>query len=280
VLALLYPLVGDLPVDEIDTPHVVKVLEAIWKDKPETASRVRGRIERVLGWAQVRGFRSGDNPARWRGHLQELFPSKGKIQKTKHHPAMPFTEVPAFMVELRANNSLTAPALEYCILTATRSGEVLHAKWDEIDLVTKTWAIPASRMKAGKEHRVPLSARVLEILARLPREGERVFPLTHTSMLELLRRMGHNVTVHGFRSSFRDWAAERTSYPNHVAEAALAHAVADKVERAYRRTDLFEKRRRLMMSWAEFCASRPAAANPGENGNVTTLLGRRGNGSE
>jgi integrase len=263
----VYPLIGDLPVDEIATPQIVKVLEAIWKDKPETASRVRGRIERVLGWATVRGFRSGDNPARWRGHLQELFPSKGKIQKTKHHPAMPFTEVPAFMVELRANNSLTARALEYCILTATRSGEVLHAKWSELDFATKAWTIPASRMKAGKEHRVPLSARVLEILARLPREGERVFPLTHTAMLELLRRLGHDTTVHGFRSSFRDWVAERTSYPNHVAEAALAHAVADKVEKAYRRTDLFEKRRRLMADWAAWC-SRPVAANPG---NVTFL---------
>jgi integrase len=259
----VYPLIGDLPVDEVSTPHIVKVLEAIWKDKPETASRVRGRIERVLGWAQVRGFRSGDNPARWRGHLQELFPSKGKIQKTKHHPAMPFTEVPAFMVELRAHNSLTARALEYCILTATRSGEVLHAKWSEIDFAAKTWTIPGSRMKAGKEHRVPLSPRALEILAALPQEDERSFPVSHNAMLELLRRMGHDsVTVHGFRSSFRDWVAERTSYPNHVAEAALAHAVADKVEKAYRRTDLFDKRRKLMEAWASWCA-RPAAI--GEN---------------
>jgi integrase len=238
----VYPHIGDLPVDEIDTPHIVKVLEPIWRTIPETASRVRGRIERVLGWAQVRGFRSGDNPARWRGHLQELFPAKGKIQKTKHHLAMPYAEVPAFMVELRRNNSLTALALEFTILTAARSGEVLGAKWSEVDLVAKTWTIPAGRMKAGREHRVPLSGRALEILASLPREGERVFPLTHTSMSELLRR-GRDVTVHGFRSSFRDWVAERTSYPNHVAEAALAHAVADKVEKAYRRTDLFEKRR-------------------------------------
>jgi integrase len=251
-----YPHIGDLPVNEITTPHIVKVLEAIWKDKPETASRVRGRIERVLGWAQVRGFRSGDNPARWRGHLQELFPAKGKIQKTKHHPAMPFTEVPAFMVELRAHNSLTARALEYCILTATRSGEVLHAKWGEIDLAAKTWTIPAGRMKAGKEHRVPLSARALEVLASLPRESERLFPLTHTAMLELLRRMGHeSVTVHGFRSSFRDWASERTNFPEIVAEQALAHAVGSKVQRAYHRTDLYEKRRRLMAHWAEWCSA-------------------------
>jgi len=264
----VYPHIGDLPVDEIATPHIVKVLEAIWKDKPETASRVRGRIERVLGWAQVRGFRSGDNPARWRGHLQELFPAKGKIQKTEHHSAMPFTEVPAFMVELRAHNSLTARALEYCILTAARSGEVLGATWGEIDLAAKTWTIPAGRMKAEKEHRVPLPARALEILAALPREDEPLFPLTHTAMLELLRRMGRDsATVHGFRSSFRDWAAERTLYPNHVAEAALAHAVADKVEKAYRRTDLFEKRRRLMADWAAWC-SRPMSVNPG---NVTLL---------
>jgi integrase len=267
----VYPLLGDLPVDEIATPHIVKVLEAIWKDKPETASRVRGRIERILGWAQVRGFRSGDNPARWRGHLQELFPSKGKIQKTKHHPAMPFTDVAALMVELRAHNSLTALALEFCILTATRSGEVLGAKWSEFDIVSKTWTIPASRMKANKEHRVPLSDRAVKILANLPRDDELVFPLTHTSMLELLRRMGHdNATVHGFRSTFRDWAAERTSYPNHVAEAALAHAVADKVEKAYRRTDLFEKRRRLMSDWAAWC-SRPASV---ESGKVVSLKGR------
>jgi len=260
----VYPHIGDLPVDEIATPHIVKVLEPIWRTTPETASRVRGRIERVLGWATVREFRSGDNPARWRGHLQELFPSKGKIQQIKHHPAMPFTDVPTLMVELRAHNSLTALALEFTILTAARSGEVLGAKWSEIDLVAKTWTIPGSRMKANKTHRVPLSTRALEILASLPREGERVFGLTHTSMLELLRRMGYDsVTVHGFRSSFRDWAAERTNYPNHVAEAALAHAVADKVEKAYRRTDLFEKRRRLMADWAIWC-SRPVPVEPGK----------------
>jgi integrase len=260
----VYPHIGDLPVDEIATPHIVKVLEPIWRTTPETASRVRGRIERVLGWATVREFRSGDNPARWRGHLQELFPSKGKIQQIKHHPALAFADAPALMVELRAHNSLTALALEFTILTAARSGEVLGAKWSEVDLVAKTWTIPGSRMKANKAHRVPLSTRALEILASLPRESERVFPLTHTSMLELLRRMGRDsITVHGFRSSFRDWAAERTSYPNHVAEAALAHAVADKVEKAYRRTDLFEKRRRLMADWAAWCA-RPVPVEPGK----------------
>jgi integrase len=263
-----YPHIGDLPVDEIATPHIVKVLEAIWKDKPETASRVRGRIERVLGWATVRGFRAGDNPARWRGHLQELFPSKGKIQQVKHHSALAFTDVPALMVELRAHNSLTALAIEFTILTAARSGEVLGAKWSEIDLAAKTWTIPGSRMKANKTHRVPLSTRALEILASLPHEGERVFPLTHTSMLKLLRRMGHdNATVHGFRSSFRDWASERTNFPEVVAEQALAHAIGGKVQRAYHRTDLYEKRRRLMADWAAWC-SRPMSVNPG---NVTFL---------
>jgi integrase len=176
--------------------------------------------------------------------------------------------VPAFMVELRAHNSLTARALEFCILTAARSGEVLGAKWSEVDLAAKTWTIPASRMKAGKEHRVPLSPRVLEVLAGLSREGERVFPLTHTAMLELLRRMGHDsVTVHGFRSSFRDWVAERTNFPREVVELALAHAIPDAVEAAYRRGDLFEKRRRLMGAWATWCA-RPVSANPS---NVTFL---------
>jgi integrase len=272
----VYPHIGDLPVDEIATPHIVKVLEPIWRTTPETASRVRGRIERVLGWATVREFRSGDNPARWRGHLQELFPTKGKIQQIKHHPALAFADVPALMVELRAHNSLTALALEFTILTAARSGEVLGAKWSEVDLVAKTWTIPGSRMKANKAHRVPLSTRALEILASLPREGERVFPLTHTSMLELLRRMDHsNITVHGFRSSFRDWAAERTSYPNHVAEAALAHAVADKVEKAYRRTDLFEKRRRLMADWSSWC-SRPVPVEPGKIIALQRESGQRG----
>jgi hypothetical protein len=167
----VYPLVGDLPVDEIATPHIVKVLEPIWKTIPETASRVRGRVEKVLGWATVRGFRAGDNPARWRGHLAELFPAKGKIQKTKNHPALPFTDVPALMVELRERPSITALALEFCILTATRTGEVLGAKWSEIDLIAKTWTIPANRMKAGKAHKVPLSNRAAEILTGLPREG-------------------------------------------------------------------------------------------------------------
>jgi integrase len=251
--AYAYPVLGDLAVDDIATAHIVRVLQPIWKEKPETASRVRGRIEKVLGWATVRGFRSGDNPARWRGHLQELFAAKSKVRPVSHHAALPYTDVPPFMTDLRGRNSLSARALEFTVLTAVRTGETIGATWDEIDFAAKTWAIPAARMKAAKAHRVPLSDRVMQIMAALPREGAHIFPLSNMAMLELLRGMRPGSTVHGFRSSFRDWAAERTSYPNHVAEAALAHTISDKVEKAYRRGDLFEKRRRLMDNWAEFC---------------------------
>jgi integrase len=251
-----YPVLGDLAVDDIATAHVVRALQPIWKEKPETASRVRGRIEKVLGWAAVRGFRSGDNPARWRGHLQELFAAKGKVRPVEHHAALSFTDVPAFMADLRSRNSLSARALEFTVLTATRTGETIGATWDEIDFAAKAWTIAPARMKAGKEHRVPLSDRAAAILASVPREGEHIFPLSNMAMLELLRGMRPGTTVHGFRSSFRDWAAERTSYPNHVAEAALAHTIGDKVEKAYRRGDLFEKRRKLMADWAAWC-SRP-----------------------
>jgi integrase len=252
-----YPIIGDLPVDEIATPHLVKVLEPIWKTIPETASRVRGRIEKVLGWATVRGFRSGDNPARWRGHLAELFPAVGKIAAPKHHAALPFTDVPALMVELAAIDHVAARALEFTILTAARAGEVLGATGDEIDLVAKTWTIPASRMKAGKQHKVPLSDRALALLAKLPRSDKRpIFPAGRVGMLFLLRELRPGVTVHGFRSSFRDWASERTNFPEVVAEQALAHAIGSKVQRAYHRTDLYEKRKRLMSDWATWC-SRP-----------------------
>jgi integrase len=253
-----YPVLGDLAVDDITTAHVVKVLEPIWKEKPETANRVRGRIEKVLGWATVRGFRSGDNPARWKGHLAELFPSKGKLAKAKHLSALPFSEMPALMAELRTRDLRSARALEFTILTAARTGEVIGATWNEINLIAKTWTIPASRMKAGKEHKVPLCDRAVEILRGLGKHGdrERVFALSDTPMLELLKGMRSGITVHGFRSTFRDWASERTSYPRGVAEAALAHAISNKVEAAYRRGDLLEKRRRLMNEWAAWC-SRP-----------------------
>ncbi len=263
-----YPVLGDLAVDDIATAHVVRALQPIWKEKPETASRVRGRIEKVLGWATVRGFRSGDNPARWRGHLQELFAAKSKIRPVNHHAALPYTDVPAFMADLRTRNSLSARALEFTVLAAVRTGETVGAMWDETDFAAKTWTIPAARMKAGKEHRVPLSDRAVAILASIPREGDHIFPLSNMAMLELLRGMRPGTTVHGFRSSFRDWAAERTSYPNHVAEAALAHTIGDKVEKAYRRGDLFEKRRRLMADWAQWC-SRPVPS-----GATVTALAR------
>jgi integrase len=262
-----YPVLGDLAVDDIATAHIVRVLQPIWKEKPETASRVRGRIEKVLGWATVRGFRSGDNPARWRGHLQELFAAKGKIRPVKNHAALPYTDVPAFMGDLRGRNSLSARALEFTILTAVRTGETIGAMWDEIDFAAKTWTIPGARMKAAKAHRVPLPNRAAEILAALPRDGGHIFPLSNMAMLELLRGMRPGTTVHGFRSSFRDWAAERTSYPNHVAEAALAHTISDKVEAAYRRGDLFEKRRKLMGDWAAWCA------RPVPTGATVTAIG-------
>ena len=253
------PVIGDLAVDDIGTPHFIQVLEPIWKTKPETASRTRGRIERVLAWATVRGFRSGDNPARWRGHLQEMFPAVGKIAKVNHHEAMPYVEVSAFMSKLRECDHIAARALEFTILCAARTGETLGAMWDEIDPTTKTWTVPHSRMKNGKEHKVPLSNRALEILQGLPHRSARIFDIGEVAMLQMLREVngGKGPTVHGFRSSFRDWCSERTSYPPAVAEQALAHAVGSKVERAYSRSDLFQKRARLMNEWATWC-SRPA----------------------
>jgi integrase len=255
----VYPIIGKLSVASIDTALVVKVIEPIWSAKPETAGRVRGRIESVLDWAHVRGFRAADNPARWRGHLDKVLPSRRKVKAIKHHAALPYAEIPAFMADLRSREGISARALEFLILTAVRSGEVIRARWDEFDVGAKTWTIPRERMKGGREHRVPLSDRVLEILSVLPREGDYVFPgarrgvaLSDMAMLELMRGMRPSYVPHGFRSTFRDWAAERTNYPNHVVEMALAHVVGDKVEAAYRRGDLFEKRRRLMMDWAKY----------------------------
>jgi integrase len=265
-----YPVLGDLAVDDITSTHVIKTLEPIWKAIPETASRVRGRIEKVLGWAAVRGFRSSDNPARWRGHLAELFPAKGKMRSIKHLAALPFSDVPAFMAELRQRDALVAREFEFVVLTAARRGEVTGATWPEIDLKTRTWTISAGRMKGKKEHRVPLCDRAVEILTGLPRDGARVFPLHDRKMFELLQDTRPGITTHGFRSSFRDWAAERTNYPNIVVEAALSHAIGDKVEAAYRRGDLFEKRRRLMADWAAWCA-RPVPIGA----TVTPIAGAR-----
>ncbi len=266
------PTIGRLSVADIDTGLVLKCIEPIWQDKTETASRVRGRIESILDWATVRGNRAGENPARWKGHLAHLLPARSEIQKTVHLRAIPIDDLPEFMVDLGRRDGVAARALEFTILTAARTGEALGATWDEIDLDKKTWTISADRMKAGKEHRVPLSERAVEVLKVLPREkgNPHVFisttakgsPLSDMSMLSVLRRMGRtDVTVHGFRSTFRDWCAERTSYPNHVCEMALAHVVGNKVEAAYRRGDLFQKRVRLMAEWAKFCTSEPVEAS-------------------
>jgi integrase len=258
----VYPIFGELPVGIVDTGLVLKVIEPLWSTKPETAGRVRGRIEAVLDWAKARGYRDGENPARWRGHLDKLLPNRRKVRRVKNHPAMPYTDIPAFMAELRNRTSVSARTLEFTILTASRTGETIGARWSEIDLVAHTWTIPAERMKAGKEHRVPLSERAVEILENLPRESEYVFmggragkPLSNMAMLELLRGMkpGSGYVPHGFRSTFRDFAAEMSSWPAEVAEAALAHALKSKVEAAYRRSDLFEQRRRLMNNWSSFC---------------------------
>jgi integrase len=262
----VYPVFGDLPVQAIDTGLVMKALEPIWTAKPETATRVRGRIESVIDWATARGYRQGENPARWRGHLENLFPKKSKVRRVEHHPALPYDEIGAFTASLRGQGGIGARALEFLILAAARTGEVIGARWDEFDLAQKVWTVPAERMKAGKEHRVPLSAAALAIVEamRETRESEFVFPggkrgkpLSNMAMLKLLKRMGRDdLTAHGFRSSFRDWAAESTGFPSEVVEMALAHMVGDKVEAAYRRGDLFAKRRQLMEAWARYCEAR------------------------
>ena len=265
--AYAYPYMGDLPCGQVSTAEVMAALEPIWAVKPETASRVRGRIESVLDYATARGWRSGENPARWRGHLADLLPARRAVAVVEHHPALPYQEIGAFMETLHEQAGLSAQALEFTILTAARTGEVLGARWEEIDQEGEVWTIPGERMKAGREHRVPLSAPAKAVLAKVPRDGGPfVFPggragrpLSTMALLMTLRRMGRgDLTVHGFRSTFRDWVAECTGYPGEVAEAALAHTIGDKVEAAYRRGDLFDKRSRLMEDWAKFCAN-PAA---------------------
>jgi integrase len=258
------PTFGELPVQAIDTALVTRVMEPIWTKKPETASRVRGRIESILDWATARGYRQGENPARWRGHLENLFPRRSKVRRVEHHAALPYSELSAFMLALRQQEGVAARALEFTILTAARTGEVIGARWEEINIAERLWSVPAERMKAGREHRVPLCGKALEIVEEMRAiggnfifpGGKRGKPLSNMAMTMLLRRMGHgDQTVHGFRSTFRDWAAERTNFPAEVAEMALAHAVTDKVEAAYRRGDLFEKRRALAEAWAKFCAT-------------------------
>lgn len=256
---------------DIETDDVLECLKPIWSTKGETASRVRGRIERVLDAAAARGLRSRDNPARWRGHLANLLPARQKLSRG-HHAAMPFDDVPAFVSRLRETEGISAQALEFAILTAARSGEVLGAKWSEIDLAAKVWTIPAGRMKAAREHRVPLSDRAVEILSVLAtvKTGDHVFPgakrgkpLSVMALTMVMRRIEEGrFTVHGFRSAFRDWAGERTNFLREVAEAALAHVVGDATERAYRRGDALEKRRALMDAWAFFCEPKPANVVP------------------
>lgn len=258
----VYPIFGKLPVQDVDVGLVMKVLEPIWKTKTETATRVRGRIERVLDWANSREYRSGENPARWRGKLENLLPAPSKIRKVCHQPALPYHKIADFIEQIKQIDSLPSLALQLTILTATRTGETLNAKWQEIDLKNCVWVIPAERMKMGKEHRVPLTAPALKILKKLHEAqiNDFVFPsnkgkpLSNMAMMMMVRRMGRDdFVVHGFRSTFRDWCAEQTNYPREIAEAALAHAVGDKVEAAYRRSDLFEKRRQLMNEWARYC---------------------------
>jgi integrase len=269
------PVMGDLSVQAIDTGLVLRVLEPIWRTKPETASRVRGRIEAILDWAKVRGLRQGENPTQWRGHLEHILPAKLKVRRVKHHAALPYAELPNFMATLRAQEGTGARALEFTILTVARTCETLGATWNEVNASERLWAVPPERMKAGKEHRVPLSARALAILneAKSARTSESRFvfpggrrgkPLSNMAMTTVLRRMVRDdVTVHGFRSTFRDWAAERTNFPSEVLEMALAHAVSDKVEAAYRRGDLLAKRHLLMAQWETYCTTPKATMRAG-----------------
>ena len=258
------PVMGKMNVALVDTEHVVRVLQPIWNSKPETASRLRGRIESILSWASARRLRSGDNPARWKGHLDSLFPARTKISRTRHFAALPWKDTRAFIISLNAQAGVGALALRFTILTAARSGEVRGMVWDEVDLSARLWVIPAERMKAGREHRIPLSDAAVALL----RQQEQVLlagvnlvfpsvrdhkPLSDMTLTAVLRRMQRNdLTVHGFRSTFRDWAAEATDYPQEMAEMALAHVVSNKVEAAYRRGDMLEKRREMMQKWAEF----------------------------
>lgn len=259
LVTYVYPVIGDLPVAEIETAHVLRILEPIWKEKAETASRLRGRIEAILDAAKARGYRQGENPARWRGHIAQILPARRHLTRG-HHRALPYVQLPEFMDKLRAREAVAALALEFTVLTAARTGEVLGATWREVDLEKAIWTVPAARMKAAREHRVPLSPRAVEILKLTQKLGKDwLFPaikgggMSGMAMAMLMRRMKVDTTVHGFRSCFRDWAAESTAYEHEVCEMALAHTVGNKVERAYLRGDLFDKRRRLMTDWAAYC---------------------------
>lgn len=280
------PVIGSLNVADVELAHIMKILEKdnLWTAKPETADRVRGRIEAVLSWAAVRGLRTVDNPARWRGHLDKLLPKPGDVSKTKHQPALPYAQVADFMKALRKVEGMGARALEFAILTAARSGEVRGATWQEIDMEGRVWIVPAERMKMKKEHRVPLSDAAVTMLQALPKDenaaSPHVFPaprggaISDMTISAVCRRMnegkqptwtdpktGDAVVPHGFRSTFRDWVAEQTTYPREMAELALAHRVGTEVEIAYRRSDLFERRRGMMQEWARHCEGKAQAAN-------------------
>jgi integrase len=272
------PMFGKLPVQLVDVGLVMKAIGPLWATKPETASRVRGRVECILDWAKVSGYRDGENPARWRGHLDHLLPARSKVRRVKHHAALPYAEIPAFVAALRGRDAVAARALEFAMLTAARTGEVLGATWSEIDLDARLWTVPAERMKAGRQHRVPLSDSAMDIMRSMMASkqndyifyGDRRATLSNMSLLMLLRRMGCNaITTHGFRSTFRTWVAECTNYPREVVEAALAHVVGNKVEAAYQRGDMLDKRRPLMAQWEQYCAK------PVVHSTVTSITARR-----
>ena len=264
------PVIGPLPVADIGLPQIMKILEPIWRDKTETATRIRGRVESIIDWATVRGFRSGDNPARWRGHLDHLLPKPSKVTKVEHHAAVAFDQLPEFFGRLRRQEGTGARALAVLILTGARSGEVRGATRGEVDFETAVWTVPGERMKAGREHRVPLSAVALALVAASKDAGADalLFPaprggqLSDMTLSAVMRRMKVPAVPHGFRSTFRDWCSECTDFPREVAEMALAHAISDKVEAAYRRGDLFEKRRQLMEHWATFCGVPASVKGP------------------
>ena len=273
------PVLGGLAVAAIETPEVTKVLDPIWREKPETASRVRGRIERIIDWSKVRGYRDGENPARWRGHLDKVFPARGKVRKVRHHPAVPIDDLPALYGRLEKATGLAAKAVRFVILTAVRPSEATGALWPEVDRMNALWTIPPERMKADKEHRVTLSREALDILEEMAavRTDTRIFPghrdkrpLSLTSLSKALKAAGGGSgTVHGTaRSTFKDWCSERTSFPPEVSEMALAHTIGDKVEAAYRRGDLLKKRAAMMQQWATFLRS-------GAEGKVVSIARRR-----
>jgi integrase len=273
------PVIGSLPVNAVDTNLILRILQPMWMEKTQTASRLRARIENVLDYAKVRELRAGENPARWRGHLAKLLPAPKKVQKVRHHPALPFEDLPAFMQALKQRQGITAKALMFGILAGGRTDEILGARWDEFELETDSvWTIPAERMKSGREHRVPVTEPMRRILAAMAdcRRSEFVFPgatgpRLHSSALDgVLIRMGSEFTVHGFRSTFRTWAADKAQFPRELAEVALAHLVGDDTERAYQRGDQLMKRRKLMEAWSAFATKPPAT------GGVVVTMPKRG----